>query len=126
MMSTKIRFLIIDDSRAVHAFVKEAVAPLGYESVSVGNGREGVELLNKDKNFDFVLLDWEMPIMNGPQALVEIVKIVPDIPVSMMTSKSKMSDIVQMMEWGAKEYIMKPFTKDILIEKIESMMKEAS
>lgn len=120
-MLSKMRILLIDDSRAIHAFVKEAVSALKYDIVSVYDGQEGIDLLQKDKQFNFILLDWEMPVLDGPSTLKKIMENQWDIPVSMMTSKSSFEDIRRMISLGAKEYIMKPFTRDILLEKMETM-----
>lgn len=118
-MQDKQRFLIIDDSRAVHAFVKDTTKLLGYEMVSAFDGKQGLDILSQDKNFSFVLLDWEMPVMDGPTTLEHAIKILPPhVPISMMTSKNSFENITYILSLGAKEYIMKPFTKDILIDKI--------
>ncbi|MCA9761417.1 MAG: response regulator [Bdellovibrionaceae bacterium] len=120
-MSAKKRFLLIDDSKSIHAFVREAVSPLGFEMVSVFDGAQGVAKIQADKNFDFILLDWEMPVMDGPTTLKELVKMVPHIPISMITSKNSFENLKEMITIGAKEYIMKPFTKDIFLEKIQTL-----
>lgn len=114
------RVLIIDDTKAVHAFVKSLLGKANELAISsVYNGNEALETLYKNKSFDLILLDWEMPILNGPETLKKIKIIAAEIPVIMMTTKNKPEDIQTMMESGASEYLMKPFTIDILFEKIE-------
>jgi DNA-binding response OmpR family regulator len=71
---------------------------------------------------DLVLLDWEMPVMNGPETLVEICRRHPGLPIVMMTSRNAPEEIFKMMTSGASEYIMKPFTADILAEKVERIL----
>ena len=65
-----------------------------------------------------MLLDWEMPVKNGLQTMAEIRQSSADIAVIMVTSKNDMNDITKTLDAGASEYIMKPFTKDILFDKI--------
>lgn len=116
------KILIIDDSKAVHSFVTTCFEGTSVTLQHAYNGREGVEnfAANPDK-FDLVLLDWEMPVMTGPQAFQEMKNKGIKIPVVMMTSKNSVSDISSMLEAGVAEYILKPFVQDILFEKIESV-----
>lgn len=120
------KVLIIDDTKSVHAFVKCLLAKSqGIAVTSVYNGIEALELINKDKAFDLILLDWEMPVLNGPETLKKIKSTALEIPVIMMTTKNKPEDIQKMLEAGASEYLMKPFTIDILFEKIEFVSGKA-
>ena len=115
--------LIIDDSKSVHAFVKHCLTGYDAKIDSAMNGQEGIDLLSKKvKNYDLILLDWEMPVKDGPSTLPEITSIFEN-PILMMTSRNSMDDIQKMMGLGASEYIMKPFTKDILLGKLEPFME---
>jgi two-component system chemotaxis response regulator CheY len=115
------KILVIDDTKAVHAFIKTiSKSLLQLEYTSVFNGQEGLSEL-KNQSFDLILLDWEMPVMNGPETMEHLSRIPSRPPVIMMTTKNAPEDILFMMEKGASEYLMKPFTIDILVEKIESV-----
>ncbi len=115
-----IKILIIDDTRSVHAFVKNLLSKSKeVECVSAYNGAEGLEILKSNLNFDIVLLDWEMPIMNGPAAFEEMLKQNIKIPTLMMTTKNSVEDIQRMLNLGVAEYLLKPFTIDILFSKLE-------
>jgi len=119
MMEAKYRFLIVDDSKTVHAFLQEVFKKVkGVEWVDAFNGDEALAKLSTDKNFDLIFLDWEMPVKTGPETIQAIRAGNITIPVLMMTSRNKPEDIEQMLVAGASEYLMKPFTADILIEKI--------
>ena len=72
-----------------------------------------------DSKFDLILLDWEMPVLNGPGTFSEFKKMELKIPVVMMTTKNASEDIQTMLNMGVAEYLLKPFTIDILFEKIE-------
>ena len=117
--SEMFKVLVVDDTRSVHIFVKTLLAKAeGIEPTSVQNGEEALEVLKSRTDFDLILLDWEMPKLNGPETLRKIKEMGIEIPTVMMTTKSEQDDIMTMLEAGAKEYIMKPFTIDILFEKI--------
>lgn len=116
------RILIIDDSKTIHNFLKNYLKDYDCSLVSVFNGAEGLEFLKKDSNFDLILLDWEMPVKSGPDTFDEIQKLSIKAPVCMMTSRNSMDDISLMVNKGVKEYLIKPFTQDILVSKIETVV----
>lgn len=115
------RVLSIDDSKAVHAYLGDCFANSNIEVSHAYTGAEGLELMSKGR-FELIFLDWEMPGMTGPEVLTEIVNRKIATPVIMLTSKNNLSDISEMLEKGAQEYVMKPFTPDILFSKIESVI----
>lgn len=113
------RILIVDDTKSVHTFVKHLLNKnREIKTESVFNGSEALVLLKNDFAFDAILLDWEMPLINGPETLQALKRHGISIPVVMMTTKNSLTDIQTAMELGASEYIMKPFTEDILVEKL--------
>jgi two-component system chemotaxis response regulator CheY len=118
------KILCVDDTKAVHAFIKSLFAGLSHQLHGVFDGQQALDELAKGdfKGYDLVLLDWEMPVKNGLETMVEIRKKTESLPVIMVTSKNDMNDIAKMLEAGATEYIMKPFTKDILFEKIAQVL----
>lgn len=112
------KILVIDDSSSVHAFVKYCFHGFDVLIQSAYNGEEGLLFVKQEQaNYDLILLDWEMPIKDGPSTLPEIMKYNSLQTVLMMTSKSSEENISQMINMGASEYIMKPFTKDIILGK---------
>ena len=115
--------LSIDDSKAVHAFIDRCLTGSTHAVTHALSAKEGLEKLNSGSGkYDLILLDWEMPEINGPEALQLIRKTNIKIPVVMVTSKSDPQDIQTMLDHGVSDYIMKPFTPGILIEKIESVL----
>lgn len=125
-MSNRKVILSIDDSKAVHAYLDTCFPKEDYELVHAMNALEGISLLKKDPSFcSLILLDWEMPEMTGPEALVAIRKMGVSKPIIMVTTKNNPIEIADMLSKGANEYIMKPFTPDIIIEKVEMVLLEA-
>ena len=126
-MSTqkKITVLSIDDSRAVHAFLDRCLGEPGGADFSITHAmgvKEGLEkLAQAGGQINVVLLDWEMPEITGFDGLPMILKQAPNLPVIVLTSKNEPADIASMLERGAREYMMKPFTPDILFEKLRSV-----
>lgn len=118
-----VQILIIDDTKSVHAFVKNLLSKSSeVETTGVFNGSEAMQLLTKENNFDLILLDWEMPVMNGPETLTALKKMNLQTPIIMMTTKNNPEDIAKMFGLGISEYLMKPFTVDILFEKMEFVL----
>jgi two-component system chemotaxis response regulator CheY len=116
------KVLIVDDSRAVHAFMKAIFTGTGHTLQHANDGSEAVKLFEDNhSSFDLVLLDWEMPVLTGPETLEAIRKLNKDVPIIMVTTKNDISSITQAISKGATEYVMKPFTKDILLEKISTI-----
>ena len=113
----------VDDSKAVHAYLTEAFDGTGATLEHYFDGQQAVEAVSKPgaKAPDIILLDWEMPVMSGIEALPALRSKLPNTIIIMATSKNAMSDIVLALEKGASDYIMKPFTKEILISKIEQI-----
>lgn len=113
------KILIVDDTKAVHSFVKALLQKSNeVQTESAFNGSEALTKIKGDNKYDLILLDWEMPVLNGPETLAQIKPIAGVAPIIMMTTKNKPEDIQNMLIMGASEYLMKPFTIDILFDKI--------
>lgn len=119
-----LKILSIDDSRSVHAFLGSLFDPSKSSLAHAYNGLEGIQLLEAKPapELDLILLDWEMPKLTGIETLERIRAIGIQTPVIMLTSKNDPAEIERALTLGANEYVMKPFTKDILYAKIESVL----
>lgn len=124
-MSDFIHVLSIDDSKAVHAFLDVCLEGTKVKLTHVMNGKQGLEEAEKNP-FDLILLDWEMPEITGPEVLSRIRQRDSTTPIIMLTSKNEVEDIASMIQNGANEYIMKPFTAQIIIDKIESVLGKSA
>jgi two-component system chemotaxis response regulator CheY len=111
--------LIVDDSRAIYAMVSQMLQEEGHNTFWAEDGLKAVEVLKQNKDIHIVLLDWNMPNMNGPDFLEKNLKEkLTTSPIIMMTTENSPEKIQLAIKLGAAEYIMKPFTKDILINKM--------
>ena len=117
------RVLVIDDSRAMRMILKTTLLQLGHEVVEAGNGQEGLEMVKNRGPFSVALVDWNMPVLNGYE-FVQAVRSDAgngDMKLIMVTTEVETSQVAKALEAGANEYVMKPFTRDILKEKIEML-----
>jgi two-component system chemotaxis response regulator CheY len=114
--------LVVDDSRAVRMILSRTLKELGFEVREAANGREALEVIEVEKTaVTLVLADWNMPEMNGLEMLKEL-RSRPELSslvVVMVTTETNSDQMMAALEAGANEYIMKPFTRDILVEKLE-------
>jgi len=114
------RVLVIDDSRAMRAILSKIVSELGFEVVAAADGREALDRLGEDDGIGVALVDWNLPGMNG----YEFVRAVrrdsawDDVRLIMVTTETERENVMRAMDAGADEYVMKPFTKDVLVEKL--------
>ena len=114
--------LVVDDSRAVRMLLAKTLKDLGYEVREAANGREALDVMATEKStVKLVLSDWNMPEMNG----LELLKRLRQNPehsslvIVMVTTETELDQMSAALEAGANEYVMKPFTKDILVEKLQ-------
>jgi two-component system chemotaxis response regulator CheY len=114
--------VVVDDSKAVRMILARTLRELGFEVREASNGREALEVIEAEKNaVTLVLADWNMPEINGLE-LLQRLRLKPELAslvVVMVTTETEVSQMRTALEAGANEYIMKPFTKDILLEKLE-------
>lgn len=114
------RALIIDDSRAIRLILTRLLAELGIESDQAEHGGAALELLRSGATFDFALVDWNMPEMNGYEfvAAVRADARWNHMKLMMVTTETEMSQVVKALSAGANEYVMKPFTREVITEKL--------
>ncbi|XZE19559.1 response regulator [Pirellulaceae bacterium SH449] len=115
------RALVIDDSRAVRRIIGNILKGLGYDTIEAGNGLEGLAQLEAHGLQDIVLVDWNMPEMNGLE-FIKAARAIPaysDMSIMMITTETEMENISQAFVAGVNEYVMKPFDKDIILEKLQ-------
>ena len=115
--------LIVDDSRAMRFILGQALRGLGFQILEARDGSEGLTRLQEAEGVDVALVDWNMPVMNGIE-FVRSVRLLPRfdaMPLMMVTTESDIDKVTMALEGGANEYVMKPFTPDIIAHKLELM-----
>ena len=115
------RVLVVDDSRAIRRIIGEIMKQLEFEVSEAGNGVEALQRLEELGAPDLVLVDWNMPEMNGLD-FIKAVRANPtysDLPLMMVTTETEMERMALAFMAGVNEYIMKPFDKATILEKLQ-------
>ncbi len=123
---TDLKFLIVDDFSTMRRIVRGLLKEIGYNNAE--EAEDGAVALNMLRNnkFDFVVSDINMPNMNGFELLSHIKKddTLKHLPVLMVTAEARKEDIVRAAQDGAAGYVVKPFTKATLEEKVQKIMQK--
>lgn len=120
-----IRILVIDDNKEIRVFMRDSVLlPAGYQVSVARDGIEGLELAEEAKP-DLILLDYEMPRMNGIEFLQSLREQEISTPVILVTSHGLEAIPVEVFRLGVKDYVLKPFTIEGITESIQSVLKDA-
>jgi two-component system chemotaxis response regulator CheY len=115
------RALVIDDSRTVRMILSKMLRELDMDVLEASNGIEALAQIERHPDIGLMLVDWNMPEMNGYD-LVCAVRAQPAleaVPILMVTSEAQGAQVSQALHAGANEYLMKPFNKDGLITKLQ-------
>lgn len=115
------RALVVDDSSAMRAVLGMILKRRGFEILQAKEGLEALNVLSSTSPIQLILIDWNMPGMNGLE-LLRRVRQQPEYSAAqilMVTTETGMGQMADALAAGANEYIMKPFTPDIVVEKLE-------
>ena len=115
------RAIVIDDSRAIRSILGGMLREMGFEVGEAVNGRDAMMHLKASDPPDLAMLDWNMPEMNGFDLLVRVraIRAFDSMRIVMVTTETETSQMVKALEAGANEYVMKPFTRDVIREKLQ-------
>ncbi len=115
------RAMIVDDSRAQRMLLKRAVSPLGFEVVEAENGEDALTKLDPEDPVDVMLVDWNMPVMDGLSLVrrVRATRAFADVFVMMVTSESDPKKMARALMVGADDYLVKPVDGEMIRSKLE-------
>ena len=120
-----LKFLVVDDSITMRRIVANSLKNLGYtEYVEAVDGKDALDKLAADDGINFVITDWNMPVLSG----LELIKSIraddklKELPVLMVTTRGVKEDIVEALSAKVNNYVVKPFTPQILKEKIDQIL----
>jgi two-component system chemotaxis response regulator CheY len=116
--------LVVDDSRTMRTILKRFLTGEGFDTLQeAADGKEALDVLNRGGPVDLVLVDWNMPVMNGLEFVgaVRAIKTFDGTRLMMVTTESETPQMSRALNAGANEYIMKPFTPEGLREKLRIM-----
>lgn len=128
-MSALRKVLIVDDSKLIHQMYRLVLMRFkDCKLVDAMNGLEALEILSREDGFDLILLDINMPIMNGIQFMEKVNEngMCRHIPIIVISTEGKEEDTVRAMKLGARGYIVKPFKSESLYEIIGKVLEKKS
>jgi two-component system chemotaxis response regulator CheY len=125
-MSSKLRFLVVDDFSTMRRIVCNLLKDSGFTELEEAEDGSAALTKLRNGNFDFVVCDINMPNVNGLQLLAEVKKDpgLKHIPILMVTAEARKEDILLAAQLGAAGYVVKPFTKAILEDKVIYILKK--
>jgi len=112
--------LVIDDSRAVRMLVGNILREQGFHVHEAGHGQQGLEVLREYAEIGLILVDWNMPVMDGLE-FIQAVRKVRDwdsVRIVMVTTETECEQVQRAISAGANEYVMKPFAPEVLVAKL--------
>ena len=112
--------LVVDDSRAMRSILARLMTGLGFEVSQAGDGAEALAVLDSGIRPDVCLVDWNMPVMDGLTFIKTVRRRddLRDIPLMMVTTESEQGQIVRALAAGAHEYVIKPFSDEVIAQKL--------
>ena len=112
--------LVVDDSKTIRLILRKYLGKIGFDVVEATDGLEGIARLQEMSQAALVLVDWNMPNMSGVDFLraVRAIRQYDSLPVVMVTTNTELDQVALALQAGANEYIMKPFTQDVIREKL--------
>jgi two-component system chemotaxis response regulator CheY len=124
MADKKMKILVVDDFSTMRRIVKNILKQIGYENIE--EAEDGAQAYSKLTcgDFGFVITDWNMPNMDGLEMLkkVRTTENIKNIPVLMVTAEADKEKVVEAIKSGVNNYILKPFTAEVLQEKMDGIL----
>ena len=123
MVNNNMKILVVDDSATMRRIVSNVLSMLGFANITTAiNGKEALQALGSD-DFDLVVSDWKMEPINGLDLLKKIRgdEKLKDLPFIMLSAESDKRSIIETINNGVSEYIVKPFSKETLKGKIQNI-----
>lgn len=120
--------LVVDDSAGMRAFLRMVLKGAGMEVAEAKNGLEALSALNSGPRADLALLDWNMPEMDGYELLLKIRSnaAFDSMRIVMVTTETEASQVTKALKHGADEYVMKPFTREVILDKLQILGVETA
>lgn len=125
MANTKMSILVVDDFATMRRIVKNILKQLGYENIlEADDGASALEVLKREK-IQFIISDWNMPQMSGIELLktVRATEAWKDLPFLMVTAEGQKENVIEAVKNRVDNYIIKPFTPETLMEKINKIFE---
>jgi len=118
-----VKVLVVDDSQIMRKIVTGALKKAGIvDIVEAANGQEAIDMLSQNADVTLVLMDWNMPVMTGIDALKKIRAGGSAVPIVMVTTEAEQDKVLEALKSGASDYLAKPFGPKEIKAKLEKFM----
>jgi len=118
------RVLVVDDSQIMRKIIIGALRNESVKNISeASDGLEAYEAVQKNPDIDLILMDWNMPSLNGVDAVKKIRTTNPNVPIIMVTTEAEQHRVVEAIKSGANDYLVKPFSPKDIKSKLEKYLK---
>ena len=120
---TRRQALVVDNSKGLRVLLGWILQEVGIETVEASNGAEALQILGTDEHFAVVILDWDLPGMNGIQLVAEIRRDekLKSLPIMMISGRPHSSDAEYALKSGVNDYVIKPFTREAILHGLTRM-----
>jgi two-component system chemotaxis response regulator CheY len=116
------RVLLADDSSTMRTIIRRTLESLGVTgTIEASDGLQAIELFKASNGFDLVLTDWNMPGKNGIELVHEIRALDARVPIVMITTEADKRRVLEAIQAGVSDYVIKPFTTELLRSKLEQL-----
>jgi two-component system chemotaxis response regulator CheY len=126
-LDLSMKILVVDDFSTMRRIIKNILKQIGFTNVDEAeNGQAALAKIGDGGNYDFVISDWNMPEMTGIELLKQVRanEATKDLPFLMVTAEAKKENVVEAVKAGVNNYIVKPFTAEVLQEKISKIFPD--
>ncbi|MCP4567120.1 MAG: response regulator [FCB group bacterium] len=122
------RVLVVDDSQIMRRIITGTLSKLGIDGLEVmeaANGQEAVDAAQEQSDIGLILMDWNMPVMTGIEAVEAIRKSQNSTPIVMVTTEGEKQKVIEAIKAGANDYLVKPFNPKDIQTKLEKFLQPA-
>jgi two-component system chemotaxis response regulator CheY len=120
------KILLVDDSRTMRNIQQKVLADMGAPFCEAGDGAEALKVIAAEGKFDLILIDWNMPVMDGHTLVTKIRETDKSTPLIMCTTEAEKTRVVEAIKAGVNNYVIKPFTPAGLMEKVQATVSKAA
>lgn len=126
MADLSMKILVVDDMSTMRRIIKNALKQLGYQNIEEAEDGQNALMKLRQDAFDFIVCDWNMPNMNGLELLKAVRQdpALKALPFLMVTAEAKKENVLEAIQSGVSNYIVKPFTAETLKEKIDKIFEQ--
>ena len=118
------KVLVVDDSSIIRRVIEQILEVLGHQAIPAADGVDALEALRDTEDIRLILLDWNMPEMDGLRFLKEYRSKGNNTPVIMVTTEAEKSQVIEAIKAGVNNYVIKPFTPEVLGERIKDTLEK--